>query len=64
MKVRIAAVALCAIAFLCAANAQDLASFEKRTTVKVSTSKTVKAVALDGGIWMDANPADNKWQAQ
>jgi predicted Zn-dependent peptidase len=34
-KVRIAAVALCVIAFICAAKAQDLASFEKRTTVKV-----------------------------
>src|SRR5258708_19576887 len=35
MKRRIAAVALCAIAFSWAAKAQDLASFEKRTTVKV-----------------------------
>src|SRR6266436_7120299 len=35
MKCRIAAVALCAIALICAAKAQDLASFEKRTTVKV-----------------------------
>ena len=32
---RIAALALCAITFLGAAKAQDLASFEKRTTVKV-----------------------------
>jgi predicted Zn-dependent peptidase len=32
---RIAALALCAVTFLGAANAQDLASFEKRTTVKV-----------------------------
>ena len=35
MKRRIAAVALCAIAFIGVAKAQDLASFEKRTTVKV-----------------------------
>jgi predicted Zn-dependent peptidase len=35
MKRRIAAAALCAIAFIGAAKAQDLASFEKRTTVKV-----------------------------
>src|ERR1700730_18663911 len=35
MKRRIAAVALCAIAFIWVAQAQDLASFEKRTTVKV-----------------------------
>ncbi|HTC74421.1 MAG TPA: pitrilysin family protein [Edaphobacter sp.] len=34
-KSRIAAVALCAIACICGAKAQDLASFEKRTTVKV-----------------------------
>ena len=35
MKRRITAVALCAIAFISIAKAQDLASFEKRTTVKV-----------------------------
>src|SRR5260370_7909468 len=35
MKRRIAAVALCAIALSWVAKAQDLASFEKRTTVKV-----------------------------
>ena len=35
MKVRITALALCAIASICIANAQDLASFEKRTTAKV-----------------------------
>src|SRR5580692_8664838 len=35
MKRRIAAVALCAIAFIWVAQAQDLASFERRTTVKV-----------------------------
>src|SRR5258708_28267469 len=34
MKRRIAAVALCAIALIGVAKAQDLASFEKRTTVK------------------------------
>src|ERR1700737_5070552 len=35
MKRRIAAAALCAIALSWVAKAQDLASFEKRTTVKV-----------------------------
>src|SRR5258708_13055273 len=35
MKRRIAWVALCAIALIWVAKAQDLASFEKRTTVKV-----------------------------
>ncbi len=35
VKSRVAAIALCAIAFGWAAKAQDLASFERRTTVKV-----------------------------
>jgi len=37
---------------------------QKRTTVKINTTKTVTAITLDGGIWMDANTADNKWTAQ
>jgi hypothetical protein len=37
---------------------------QRRTTVKVKTAKTVSSVTLDGGIWMDANTADNKWAAQ
>jgi Peptidase family M1 domain len=40
------------------------AADQKRATVKVTTTKTVKSITLDGGIWMDANTADNKWQAQ
>jgi hypothetical protein len=37
---------------------------QKRTTVEINTTKTANAITLDGGIWMDANTADNKWQAQ
>ena len=33
-------------------------------TVKINTAKTIKSLALDGGIWMDANNADNKWSEQ
>ena len=37
---------------------------QKRTSVKINTTKTVSTVTLDGGIWMDANSADNKWTGQ
>ncbi|MFL6375036.1 MAG: M1 family metallopeptidase [Pyrinomonadaceae bacterium] len=37
---------------------------QSNTSVKVPTSKTVKSVTLDGGIYMDANPADDKWEAK
>lgn len=33
----------------------------KETKVRISVPKTVKSLVLDGGIFMDANPADNKW---
>jgi aminopeptidase N len=36
---------------------------QRQTTVKIATPKTINAVTLDGGIWMDANAADNKWPA-
>jgi hypothetical protein len=36
------------------------AADQKRATVKINTSKTISLVTLDGGIWMDANMADNK----
>jgi len=36
---------------------------QKRTVVKINTTKTISSVTLDGGIWMDANTADNKWNA-
>ena len=28
----------------------------------IATRKTVKSIELDGGIWMDADPANNRWQ--
>jgi hypothetical protein len=36
------------------------AANQKQATVKINTAKTVSSVTLDGGIWMDANTADNK----
>ncbi len=33
----------------------------KETKVTINVPKTVKSLVLDGGIFMDANPADNKW---
>lgn len=35
----------------------------KEATVKVNSDKTIKSIALDGGIFMDYNAADNKWSA-
>lgn len=35
----------------------------KTITVTVPTTKKVQSVTLDGGIWMDATPADNTWKA-
>lgn len=35
----------------------------KRATVRVVTKKTVTAVELDGGIFMDADAANNRWRA-
>jgi hypothetical protein len=32
------------------------------TTVPVSTRKTLTAVALDGGIWMDADASNDRWK--
>jgi hypothetical protein len=40
------------------------AADQKRTTVKINTAKTIKSLTLDGGIWMDANPGDNKWESK
>jgi hypothetical protein len=37
---------------------------QRNATVKFTTPKTIKTVTLDGGIFMDANPADNKWEAK
>ena len=40
------------------------AADQRKSTVRITTTKTVSAVTLDGGIWMDANMTDNKWTAQ
>ncbi len=36
---------------------------QKEISVNVKTSKTVKSITLDGGIFMDANEKDNTWAA-
>jgi hypothetical protein len=40
------------------------AANQKQSTVKINTTKTIASATLDGGIWMDANAANNKWTAQ
>jgi hypothetical protein len=35
----------------------------RQATVAVTTGKTLRSVDLEGGIWVDANPADNHWAA-
>ena len=37
------------------------AADRRRAVVTVPTGKTVQSLTLDGGIWMDANPANNSW---
>jgi hypothetical protein len=39
------------------------ASGSPTTVVTVKTAKPVRSISLDGGIWMDANAADNRWTA-
>ncbi len=34
---------------------------QKEQILKVSTKKTIKTIELDGGIFMDYTPSDNKW---
>lgn len=36
---------------------------QKNITLKVKAAKAIKEVMLDGGIFVDANAADNKWTA-
>lgn len=38
-------------------------SNQKEATVSISTQKKIKSLRLDGGIFMDANEADNNWTA-
>ncbi len=35
---------------------------EKQATVRILNKKKLASIQLDGGIWMDANEADNKWE--
>jgi len=35
----------------------------RQATVTVPTTKTLQSLDLEGGIWMDAHPADNHWAA-
>ncbi|MGH7582144.1 MAG: M1 family metallopeptidase [Gemmatimonadales bacterium] len=37
---------------------------EKEATVSVPTGKTLKAVDIDGNIWMDADTSNNGWKAR
>jgi hypothetical protein len=34
---------------------------QKQASVSVNSKKKIKAVELDGGIFMDATPKDNRW---
>jgi aminopeptidase N len=36
----------------------------KRATVTLTTSRQLRSIDLEGGIWMDARPADNHWAAR
>lgn len=37
---------------------------QKQAHVKINSKKKVKAVTLDGGIWMDADLSNNQWSAK
>jgi hypothetical protein len=39
-------------------------SDQRMANVNLTTPKAVKSITLDTGIWMDANPNDNKWEAK
>lgn len=34
---------------------------QKQATVKIGTKKKIQSLTLDGGIYMDADPSNNKW---
>ncbi len=34
---------------------------QQQATVAITTSKTIRSLDLDGGIWMDADTTNNKW---
>jgi hypothetical protein len=37
---------------------------QKQATISVPTGKVLASIQADGGIWEDATPADNTWQAR
>jgi len=37
---------------------------QQHITITIKANKTAKSILLDGGIFMDATPADNKWVAK
>ena len=37
---------------------------QKQAKVNIPAKKKIKSLVLDGGIWMDANDADNKWESK
>ncbi|MEP6946712.1 MAG: M1 family metallopeptidase [Acidobacteriota bacterium] len=37
---------------------------QRNATVTFKAAQTIASVQLEGGIWMDANEADNKWEAK
>jgi hypothetical protein len=37
---------------------------QRTASVNLATPKPVKSITLDTGIWIDANPDDNKWEAK
>jgi len=37
---------------------------QQHITITIKANKTAKSIRLDGGIFMDATPADNKWMAK
>lgn len=36
----------------------------RKTVIGLETRKEIESLAIDGGIWMDANPEDNVWEAR
>jgi hypothetical protein len=37
---------------------------QQHITITIKANKAAKSIILDGGIFMDATPADNKWMAK
>jgi hypothetical protein len=37
------------------------AADQRRTTIAISTRKSLQSLVLNGGIWMDADSTNNRW---